>query len=171
MTEDEGTLFDANMKVRTINSAAQLGATGLWGGESDEIGKYGNVLDQDGVENLAMLQGSTTRRDMAAQCRDGFDMASPVGSYPPNGFGLYDMMGNVWEWVNDWYGEFSSADVTDPTGPETGDSPVYRGGSWSDVKGALRIASRRGDGPPVRSGIGFRLVRGKGSAANSKQQK
>ncbi|HSA34030.1 MAG TPA: formylglycine-generating enzyme family protein [bacterium] len=71
----------------------------------------------------------------------------PVGS-KPNGispYGAYDMIGNVWEWVNDWYasGYYASSPTNDPTGPETGDARVLRGGSWRSYDdNRLRASSR-----------------------------
>jgi formylglycine-generating enzyme required for sulfatase activity len=66
----------------------------------------------------------------------------PVGSLPPNAWGLYDMHGNVSEWCADWYGEYGSAGESDPQGPATGQERVLRGGSWRSYPGACRSAVR-----------------------------
>ena len=78
---------------------------------------------------------------------------SPVIRFPANGYGLYDVAGNVWEWVNDWYSPTYYQDA--------GTSRGMRGGSWYDLKDSLRV-SKRGDYAPGldNANLGFRCARG-----------
>jgi formylglycine-generating enzyme required for sulfatase activity len=83
-----------------------------------------------------------------------------VGKKQANGIGLYDMSGNVWEWVNDRYGRYSSDRIQDPQGPSSGKNFVLRGGSWSSHEQIVRTFVRTHCGPDIRlNDLGFRLVR------------
>ena len=98
--------------------------------------------------------------------KDKWDQCAPVGSFAANGYGLYDMTGNVWEWCSDWYGEgyYATSPNKNPQGPDT--SPrgwrVLRGGSWLYGTRHLRVASRFYDYPKLGGNyfFGFRCVSG-----------
>lgn len=80
-----------------------------------------------------------------------------VGSYKPNGFGLYDMHGNAWEWCEDFFGQYPDGKVTDPKGPEDGEFRIIRGGGFDAVT-RLRSAFRNFSSPSDKTkSIGFRL--------------
>jgi formylglycine-generating enzyme required for sulfatase activity len=82
-----------------------------------------------------------------------------VGQKTPNGFGLYDMSGNVWQWCNDWFGAYGTADQTDPVGAATGTNRLLRGGSWYAHDYSLCAAYRVSNVPGKKFfDVGFRCV-------------
>jgi sulfatase modifying factor 1 len=105
-------------------------------------------------------QGEFPRVDTA---EDGFAGACAVDAFPPNGYGLYSMTGNVWEWCADWFGTAFSRDLQlDPPGPDAGETKVMKGGSFlchASYCNRYRVAARTSNTPDsAASNIGFRCV-------------
>ena len=100
--------------------------------------------------------------DEVAWYRDNSgDRIQPVMQKKPNGYGLYDMTGNVWEWCSDAHSDYPNQELVDHRTPLVRHAPnrVYRGGSWSSTAGFARVAFRSRGIPDYRSGgLGFRLV-------------
>ncbi len=93
---------------------------------------------------------------------DGYETLAPVGKFPKGSsrFGPHDIVGNVWEWVADYYGAYSDAPLDNPTGPESGEKRVIRGGGWNGgYESWLHPAFRYSQAPEAKShGIGFRCA-------------
>jgi formylglycine-generating enzyme len=131
------------------------------GGLEGAVYTWGDELTPKGRQMANTWQGRFPWENL---CEDGFAGTSPVRSFPPNGYGLYDMAGNVWEWVNDWYDPnyYKGSPVRNPPGPRDGREKVERGGSWlcsSNYCMGYRVASRMMTEPDSGlNNLGFRCV-------------
>jgi formylglycine-generating enzyme required for sulfatase activity len=132
------------------------------GGRPDAVFPWGDDLEPDGVHVMNVFQGSFPNNNTVA---DGFAGTAPVDSYPPNGFGLYNMTGNVWEWCADWFdpGYYSRSPRENPPGAANGTHRVMRGGSYlchESYCNRYRVAARSASTPDSSTGnLGFRVVR------------
>jgi formylglycine-generating enzyme required for sulfatase activity len=141
--------------------AARAGMTGsrYWTGKPGaEACRYANVADHAIAK---VFEWSPTHR-MLFQCDDGYAFTAPVGAFAANDFGLYDMIGNVWEWVEDcWHDSYAGA-PSDGTAWLTGDCAhrIDRSGSWNDAVWIARAANRgMEDSGAATTNLGIRLVR------------
>jgi formylglycine-generating enzyme required for sulfatase activity len=136
--------------------AARAGTAGAryWGEDPVQACKYANVADQSRIQTWGFGQKH--------ECTDGHYFTAPAGGYAPNRFGLYDMLGNVWEWTEDcWNASYAGAPA-DGSAWTTGDCAqrVLRGGSWSTVPRFARSAARHKNPADYRDNLtGFRLAR------------
>ncbi|MDZ4381811.1 MAG: SUMF1/EgtB/PvdO family nonheme iron enzyme [Parvibaculum sp.] len=135
--------------------AARAGTIGVnfWGEDPALACSYANVND---------LTAKNKTAKVAEPCTDGYLFTSPVASFQPNPFGLYDAVGNVWVWLADcWLGDYRTGPRNgQPNGSGECASRVLRGGSWTDTPGPFRIAARENRAPGERlSFAGLRLAR------------
>jgi formylglycine-generating enzyme required for sulfatase activity len=124
-----------------------------WGSKGSEGCRYANMADKKAKEKFSDWT--------VADCNDGYIYTSPVKSFEANPYGLYDMEGNVWEWVSDWKGDYAAEPQQDPKGSSSGTYRVLRGGSWDNRPGDVRSANRDFSTPDYRlNNFGFRPAQG-----------
>lgn len=132
------------------------------GGRRGESYPWGDELMPEGKALANFWQGVWPN---ANKLQDGYYYSAPTRSFPPGDFGLYDMIGNVWEWTADWYAAdyYENSPSINPNGPASGEMRVARGGSWfcaANYCGGYRV-SFRGKTPPDESfnNLGFRCAK------------
>ena len=139
-------LYCGPLTIRGDHNGPELDSIAWYGGNSGVGYPYSTGYDSSGwsAKQFAHSRAGTRK----------------VGQKRPNAWGLYDMIGNVWEWCRDWHGSYSSGMQMDPQGPSTGPGRVLRGGSWGGFGARYcRSANRYGFTPALRvSDVGFRVV-------------
>jgi formylglycine-generating enzyme required for sulfatase activity len=132
------------------------------GGDAGRMFPWGDELEPGGRHRMNVWQGVFPTRNTAA---DGHAGTCPVRSYPPNGYGLFEVTGNVWEWCHDWFDAawYRVSPREDPTGPGAGRERVMRGGSFlchASYCNRYRTDARSKNTPDsATSNLGFRCVR------------
>jgi len=137
--------------------ACRAGTRGRYynGDDPERLVEIANTFDADTGANWPRWES------YALAGHDGYAFTAPVGRFAPNAFGLYDMLGNAWEWTADWHDDhyYAQSPLDDPTGPARGEVRVRRGGSWHTWALYARCSFRNWNTPQTRyTLVGFRLL-------------
>ncbi len=140
----------------------------FWGDFPSQACEFANVFDRTVVNGRLIGDEKKTpvypnfSKGLIHSCSDGYLYTSPVAAYKKNRWGLHDMIGNVSEWCQDWYGDYAAGIITDPKGPSIGKKRVLRGGSWYSGTWKCRSADRSHSSKILERhkgiGDGFRLA-------------
>ncbi len=143
--------------------AARAGTTGArhWGDDPNQACRYANVAGLEAKTRYRVIMSIYGEAIQMIQCRDGYLDAAPVGSYQPNGWKLYDMLGNVWEWTCSAYAKDYDGSEAKCANKDTTSPLAVRGGSWANfMPASVRSAKRDRKNPSnCFNSLGFRLAR------------
>jgi formylglycine-generating enzyme len=156
LSKEEGQTYRLPTEAEWEYSCRAGRASRYWSGDDPEgLATVGNVADGTLKSRYPACTSITAQ--------DGFVFTAPVGGHRPNGFDLFDMHGNVWEWCSDWYDEnyYAKSPPADPPGPSNGSEVrVWRSGSWFHAGNESRAAYRNWREPSYASStLGLRLAR------------
>jgi formylglycine-generating enzyme required for sulfatase activity len=132
--------------------AARAGSEGVRYGSLDEIAWY---VENSGRQRVDFRSLPKDGPGYAQSLEANGNTMHEVGLKRPNAFGLYDVLGNVWEWVGDWMdgNYYRASPEADPGGPESGNAHVFRGGSWFRAASDTRVTRRLSNGPAFHSNL------------------
>ena len=139
--------------------AARATTTGARYGALDDVAWYGDNSGKKRLDTAKLWASDRANYDKVL--KDNGNRVHAVAGKDPNAWGLYDMLGNVWEWVADWYGDkyYEQKVGLDPVGPQSGQQRVLRGGSWNVSPEYVRVSYRGWYVPTFRlDRIGFRCA-------------
>jgi formylglycine-generating enzyme required for sulfatase activity len=137
--------------------SARAGTTASRYGNLDEIAWYANNSGNQRIDSATLW--NSDQANYGKKLYENGNGPKPVGVKQPNPWRLYDMLGNVWQWVSDYYGGYQVGEQQDPAGPPSGQLRVLRGGSWGSNPRDARVSGRGGGDAGARnSGYGFRCA-------------
>ena len=139
--------------------AARAGTTGARYGNLADIAWFGDNSGGEQIDSTALFLKD--RKNYFQSAYDKGLHPRPVGRKMPNAWQLRDMLGDVWQWVEDWFDRayYTDRDQSDPVGPAAGDMRVLRGGSWYNFEAVVRVSNRGASNPTERLAInGFRCA-------------
>ena len=139
--------------------AARAGETGARYGPVDEIAWYAENSGRSALDTPAIRAAGGYLRDITPLLATNGNRPHAVGQKAPNRWGLFDVLGNAHEWVQDWWGDYQAGPATDPKGPPTGVKRVDRGSEFGAPPWLVRLSLRGGDDPTHGDAAnGFRCV-------------